>query len=247
MRLALIGLAGGAAVVQQLAQLPGPLQIAGLGTVALLLFALRRNWAMLAGGLTGGVAWAAWLALLALAPVLAPADEGRDIAVVGIVDSLPHRFEQGVRFNFRIERSVAPALRLPPRVALSWYRDGRAAPSGPLPGERWHFTVRLQRPHGNANPHGFDYEVWLLEQGLRATGYVRGDARRLSHFVPGFGTVVERSRAALRDRIERTLDGKPYAGVIVALVVGDQRAIDQEDWTIFNRTGVGHLISISCL
>jgi competence protein ComEC len=33
--------------------------------------------------------------------------------------------------------------------------------------------VRLQRPHGNADPQGFDYEAWLLGQGVRATGYVR--------------------------------------------------------------------------
>jgi competence protein ComEC len=35
--------------------------------------------------------------------------------------------------------------------------------------------------------------------------------------------------------------------VIVALVVGDQRGIDQADWQVFNRTGIGHLISISGL
>ena len=34
------------------------------------------------------------------------------------------------------------------------------------PGERWAFTVRLRRPHGLVNPHGFDYEAWLLERGL---------------------------------------------------------------------------------
>ena len=41
------------------------------------------------------------------------------------------------------------------------------------PGERWRFTVRLKRPHGTANPHGFDYEAWLLERGIGATGTVR--------------------------------------------------------------------------
>ena len=100
---------------------------------------------------------------------------------------------------------------------------------------------------------GFDYEVWLLEQGVRATGYVRPQPRadvpnvRLAAFVPGFGHALEASRAALRARIARSLEGKQYAGVIVALVVGDQRAIPQSDWQVFNRTGVSHLISISGL
>jgi predicted membrane metal-binding protein len=31
------------------------------------------------------------------------------------------------------------------------------------------------------------------------------------------------------------------------LVIGDQRAVNQSDWKIFNRTGIGHLISISGL
>jgi len=30
-------------------------------------------------------------------------------------------------------------------------------------------------------------------------------------------------------------------------VMGDQNAIDQEDWRIFNATGIGHLISIAKL
>jgi competence protein ComEC len=110
--------------------------------------------------------------------------------------------------------------------------------------------VRLQRPHGNANPHGFDYEAWLLEQGVRATGYVRPDRvgnRRLDPFVFSARNLVEHCRAVLRERILRALAGKEYAGVIVALVIGDQRAIDQSDWVVFNRTGVSHLISISGL
>ena len=44
-------------------------------------------------------------------------------------------------------------------------------------GERWQLVVRLKRPHGTVNPHGFDVEAWLLENGIRATGYVRADER----------------------------------------------------------------------
>lgn len=84
---------------------------------------------------------------------------------------------------------------------------------------------------------------------MRATGYVRADDgnRRLDAFVASPGVVVERVRAALRSRIQAALAGRTYAGVIVALVIGDQRGIDQADWQVFNRTGIGHLISISGL
>ncbi|GJJ02134.1 DNA internalization-related competence protein ComEC/Rec2 [Duganella rhizosphaerae] len=188
-----------------------------------------------------------------LAPQLAAADEGRDFTLVGTIDNLPYRFDQGVRFNFAVERVLGrPQDTVPPHISLAWYagfRDQVNEIGDVQPGERWQLTVRLQRPHGNANPYGFDYEAWLLEQGLRATGYVRPapDNRRLDSFVFSAGDVIEHSRALLRARILAALPGKPYAGVIVALVVGDQRGIDQSDWNVFNRTGIGHLISISGL
>jgi len=260
MRAGLTGFAAGAACLQVQAALPSLLAMA---VMLAALLAGRYAWRRLAsrappllgaalGLLSGwllGFLWAAWMAQRAMAPQLAPADEGRDLRIVGTVDNLPYRFSQGVRFNFAVEGADGA---VPPKIALSWYagyRDQRAEVPDLRPGERWQLTVRLQRPHGNANPYGFDYEAWLLEQGLRATGYVRmaRDNRRLDGFVVSVGNAVEHGRALLRDRILAALPGKPYAGVIVALVVGDQRGIDQSDWQVFNRTGIGHLISISGL
>jgi competence protein ComEC len=242
MRLAILGFTAGAGALQTCAALPDPSTMAALAAVAVLVCGLRGVWRIPVAGALAGFCWAAWIASLALAHSLPRADEGRDITVVGTIDSLPYRFDQGVRFNVAVEKG-APA---PPRISLAWYS---ARPPDVQPGERWQLTVRLQRPHGNANPYGFDYEQWLLEQGIRATGYVRpapGDGR-IDRFVWSVSNVVEHCRAVLRARIEQALAGKPYAGVIVALVVGDQRAIDQPDWKVFNRTGVGHLISISGL
>ena len=70
------------------------------------------------------------------------------------------------------------------------------------PGERWLLTVRLRRPHGNVNPHGFDYEAWLLERGIGATGYVRqkGSAEACSAPETAFFDLVEKAREAIRDR-----------------------------------------------
>ena len=272
MRAVLIGFAAGAALLQTQATLP-PAQ-AGVAAALLLAtwLALWRGWlrrrafrigvhaeaalrcaaSLLAGGVIGFF-WAAWMAQRVLAPQLAVADEGRDFTLIGTIDNLPYSFDQGVRFNFAVERVLNGARNaVPPHISLGWYagfRDQVTEVGDVQPGERWQLTVRLQRPHGNANPYGFDYEVWLLEQGLRATGYVRPaqSNRRLDGFVFSAGNVIEHTRALLRARIQAALPDKPYAGVIVALVVGDQRGIDQSDWSVFNRTGIGHLISISGL
>lgn len=253
MRTAICGFVLAAALLQQQAALPAASAMAACVVIAFLVLFLRGRWRLPLAGALFGFCWAALLAHAALRHQLAIEDEGADIVVTGIVDSLPYRFDDGVRFNFAVEQARGAQFSLPPKITLAWYSGYRsdAEPVGDVqPGERWQLAVRLQRPHGNANPYGFDYEVWLLEQGVRATGYVRAAGslnRCLDSFVPSAGSLVQRSRAVLRARILDALPGKPYAGVIVALVVGDQRAIEQSDWTIFNRTGIGHLISISGL
>ena len=248
-----------------------------------------------------GFGWAGMTASRALMDALSPDLEGKDLVVIGIIDSLPTRAIDGIRFNLQVEsaRQDGRTVAVPEHIALGWYAErgnrgdpatGSQVPALPdlQPGERWRLTVRLQRPHGTANTDGFDYEVWLLEQGVRATGQVRtkptaGAADRqagnpvaaavtavaggatgtasapgadiaaalTNHRLDGFvlrpGTAVERVRSKIRERILDALPGKPYAGTMVALVIGDQRAIPQTDWTIFNRTGIGHLVSISGL
>lgn len=204
-----------------------------------------------------GFGWAGWCASRALSDQLPKMLEGQDLLVTATVDSLPFRFPEGVRFNAHIERATDASgkpVQVPEKVALAWYtrapRDAEAVDEI-HPGQRWQWRVRLQRPHASVNPNGFDYEVWLLEQGLRATGTIREETdgmaenRRVNEFVISFNNIVERSRDALRARILAALPDKRYASVIVALVIGDQRQVSQSDWTVFNRTGIGHLISIS--
>jgi competence protein ComEC len=201
-----------------------------------------------------GFGWAAWLAGQRLGDALPPAWEGADIRIEGVVAQLPQPYERSLRFEFDVERVLTPEAVVPARIALSWWGSttggGRA---GSIPGlragERWQLTVRLRRPHGLHNPNGFDYEAWLLERNVRATGYVRapGTARRLVATVWRPQYLVERLRETVRQRIERALPGADYAGVLTALAIGDQRAITPPQWQVFTRTGVNHLMSISGL
>lgn len=202
---------------------------------------------------------------------LNPALEGKDIRVTGRVSAMPQFGDNGTRFRFTVEAATldSQAVQIPPQLYLSWYSGSRnedgmateavqAAPAVQA-GERWQLTARLRAPHGARNPHGFDFELWLWEQGLQATGYVRTGPRdpppqRLAqtHRHP-----VEWARQRVRDAImqrapvsgDAAADGA-YAraiGTVAALVTGDQQAIARSDWDVFRATGVAHLMSISGL
>ena len=268
MCLNILAFAAGVIALQMQPQLP-PAWLWALAGLLLALPALRWRGAwpsralLMLACFALGFAWAGWRAELRLAEELPSAWEGRDVEIVGVVASLPQDFSQGSRFEFDVEkRLTAPDRKypwgataiVPGRIMLSWYegrRDGEAFERPPLrPGERWQLTVRLKRPHGNANPNGFDYEAWLLERDIRATGYVRQNpAQRLAEMVWRPDYVVERLRYQVRASFASMLPGEryPWAGILVALVVGDQKAIQGDLWTTFNRTGTTHLMSISGL
>jgi competence protein ComEC len=251
MTLALLAFAAGAALLQVAPALPALAW--ALCIVPLVLLGVRYRPVLIVAAGVAGFFWAAACAHWRMADWLSPELEGRDIAVVGVVSALPATMERGVRFELDVEGSDAD--RLPKKLLLSWYGAGNAeeAAASPLAGgvhagERWSFTVRLRRPHGLVNPHGFDYEAWLLERGIGATGYVRArpEPRRLGARY-GLLDNVERAREAVRDRFNAVLGPTPATGILAALAVGDQRAISREEWQLFNRTGVTHLMSISGL
>jgi competence protein ComEC len=262
MRLGVIFFAAGVWWLQQQSELPA-LNGAWMLAVAALAAAMLRGsrlveWArlVLLNALCFGLGfyWAAALAQARLADALPAEWEGRDVEIVGVVAGLPQVYDRNTRFEFDVEQVLTPAAPVPRRISLSWWgapeRDGRAATVPPLrPGERWRLTVRLRRPHGSVNPGGFDYEAWLFERGIRAVGYVRskGINQRLAPRVHRPSYWVQVARDAVRERIERVLAHEPYRGVIVALAIGEQRAIPAEQWQTFTRTGVNHLMSISGL
>ena len=253
----------GAAWLQQRPELPGLLWIYAFAAVLVArwvspapvgphrLLLLRTADALLC--LAAGFLWAALVAHIKLADRLAPEWEGRDIELSGVVASLPQVSERGVRFEFDVARVMTPLAQVPRHITLTWYSEAEAsaaiAPAPPRPGERWQLSVRLRRPHGLANPDGFDFEAWLLERGIRATGYVRADPgnRRLQSMVWRPLYAVERLRERVQGRIGSALGEQQSAGVLTALAIGDQQAISRGEWTVFTRTGVNHLMSISGL
>ena len=226
-----------------------------------------RQAMVLAGALAAGFGFAGLRAVSVAGQALDPALEGVDLSVTGVVAAMPQRIEPGLRFRLDVEAATRDGVpvALPPRLLLGWYGGPTVAADGATlellrqpadlrAGERWHMTVRLKAPHGSLNPHGFDFELWLWEQGLRATGYVRAGPRDAPPQRLGatWRHPVEQARQSVRDAImARVADGTPRqarsAGILAALVTGDQAAIERADWDVFRATGVAHLMSISGL
>lgn len=259
MRLALIAFCLGVAWVQQQAALPEArwLWILPLLSAAVLLprasagavSVVRKALLLLLAGAVG-VAWATWRAELRLDDVLPAHWQGVDIEMVGVIADLPQANARGERIVLDVEEILTPAAPALGRIQLTRYWPRKGSREAVMQaGERWQLTVRLKRPHGTHNPHGFDTEAWMLERGIAGSGSIRTKPppRRLDAQAATFGARVASMRAGVRDRIRTTLADAPYAGVIVALVVGDQRSIPHAQWRVFTRTGVNHLLSISGL
>lgn len=195
-----------------------------------------------------GFGYAAWRAEARLAVSLPSAWEGRDIEVAGSVKGLPSRDDKGARFLFEVESADVPIATFPRVIQLSWIAEDTPAPLLE-PGARWRLTVRLKRPHGNANFGVRDAEAGLLARNVRATGYVSAPvhALRLPGNARGVGVTVDRWRAALRARIDTVLAEASHRGIVVALAIGAQDEVSAADWLLMRGTGTSHLVAISGL
>lgn len=208
---------------------------------------LARRAVMLFAAALLGFAYAAWVAEARLSDTLPNAWQGRDITLTGVVAEMPRPHERGQRFMFDVETVETPGAQVPHRILLATYAAKRQETINVHAAERWRFTVRLKQPHGTSNPYGNDFEAWMLERKLGATGYVhpKGDKQLLEQAVDGYR--VERLRESVRDHFLHTLQDAPYTGILVALAVGDQASISPAQWQLFTRTGINHLMSISGL
>lgn len=247
----------------------GAISLAGIGFYAIAKFTLFLTphapwckerflvvWAGLGLATVLCLAWSStgWRAAAYQSTQLLPQLEGETLVVEGRVADLPRSTAYGMRLVLEVSQGWlnAEAVPLPPRVLLSWAVPG-GADSGvdvrlPKAGEVWRVAVRLRRPHGQLNPYGFDREAWLWAQGLGATGYVRTTRRdppplRLEGASLGWLAAREQVR---QDIANHAADPR-LGGIVAALVVGDQAAVERRDWDLFRATGVAHLMSISGL
>jgi competence protein ComEC len=193
-----------------------------------------------------GIYWHLHWADARLGTRLAERFEGQTLQLDGVVTGLPERSAIAQQFHFLVLDS--PADFRSRKVVLNYYGDRSI-----LPGQNWRFSVRLNRPHGYSNPGGFDYEAWLMQQGVDARGYVRSSSANSqlpSMTMPPrvkLAVWISTARYAVKLRLQQQLGQLRYGDLFIALLLGDRSAISQEHWQLFTATGTNHLFVISGL
>ncbi len=252
MRLWMIAISLGILLVSFLPVLPAPsITLVALPLVVTLALQ-RQQYFLLPVFILLGVLWAIHFGHGLLAARLPVALEGVNVWVQGVVIGLPvqseSRGEPVQRFDLLIDLPLCPMVDVLPavcsksvkRMRLNWY--GQLALK---PGQRWRLLVKAKIPHGTANPGGFDYQSWLVQQGVGAVGTVQRHAgNRLLDEQP---YTIDRLRWDFSRYLDHTVSDLSSLPIIKALLIGDKRQISRRQWQLFAHTGITHLMVISGL
>ena len=177
--------------------------------------------------------------------------EGQIFNMTGIIEGLPKNRGQKEHFTLRVETAknnqgdYIPNLNNR-KIQLAWYYRNNTS-LALKPGQIWNFTVKLKRPRGFVNPAGFDYQAYLLQQKISATGYILNyNAATLlgqdcSH------VMVSCIRWFIKKQLLSKSSNPIALGPILALLIGDTSEINQQQWHLLRSTGTIHLFAISGL
>ncbi|WP_331346906.1 DNA internalization-related competence protein ComEC/Rec2 [Cellvibrio sp. UBA7661] len=224
------------------------------------MYLLRWRYGSYCFALLLGCAWGIYSGHKILAISLTDKWVGQDLLVLGSIQGLPEQDDRRVRFNFRVTAASTasgasiPLTSFPSKLQLSWYQYRRDQKPISIPeisiGDQWQLRVRLKRPRGFVNPGGFDYQAWLLRQGIGATGYVvehEQNHHQLQIDSPFlWSDWIDKQRYQLQQWILDHSDSSER-GILVALLIGDSALVEKDQWLRMQQTGTSHLIAISGL
>jgi competence protein ComEC len=190
------------------------------------------GWFMLAATLGLALVWgrSAWVAEPRLTrPVVTE--------VAGRVRSVDHVVaKQTVRLLIDTQPGTLPPL---VRVTV----DEEKLPAGVAPGAEVRVRARLAPPPPMALPGTYDFarDAWF--KGIGGVGKAIGELEVVKPMAP---SGLDGVRTRLREHISSQLS-PDSAGIAVALVTGDQNAVDEQNAEAMRRSGLTHLLSVSGL
>jgi competence protein ComEC len=113
-------------------------------------------------------------------------------------------------------------------------------------GERLRFPIKLHPPRNFRNPGAFDHQQYLADQGIVALGSVKTERVELLTGFSGNPAELWRTRIH-RSIIEKvhSLWGPAQAGLVDAMVIGEDAFISRDLRVDFQRSGTYHVLVVS--
>ncbi|TDF42036.1 DNA internalization-related competence protein ComEC/Rec2 [Alteromonadaceae bacterium M269] len=163
-------------------------------------------------------------------------DFHQSIIVTGEIESLIASLSTEQRFMMRIDSIDDVETRHAPiKFRLSWYQPNWELKQG----QEVKFLVKVKPAHGLANEGGFNYQQWLMTQGVKATGYVKKSE---------LNALIDASTTIRQQLLDQLLSLELSHGKwLAALSLGYRGFLDDDDWAVLQQTGTAHLVAISGL
>ena len=196
------------------------------------------------GGFCLGIFWTAYTMTLDTEVRAANAWEGKTIEVVAQVATIPIRRTGRTQFILKVIEHPEADQPFPKRVRASIYRyEDHIKVADFLRAK-----IKLKAPYGFANPNTFDYERWLMMQGIEATGYVVSYQKlAASATATTLEYSLERWRQRLFDKLESYRHLYAQVDSIAAITLGLSSLLSHRQREILSATGTHHLFAVSGL
>ena len=167
--------------------------------------------------------------------------------IQGQVLNIVNKKQDSSRFNLLVTHWQGQAVREKFTLRLTW----KLPVQNLLQGQTWQLAVKLKPAHGLANVGGFNYQVWLRQQQIIATGYVKPDKKAKALITTKKRNVLLQPQASWRQylyqRLSVALDEEALGGLILALGFGERGKLTPQHWQVLSATATQHLIAISGL
>jgi len=191
--------------------------------------------------------------------------DNKTFVVEGVINSLIKRTASSIRFDFTVKHLYAEdnnkrllkiASNNYKKMRLSYYTNVNPIKGDVVnnlhTGDYWQFKVKLRRPRGFVNPSGFDYQAYLLAQGLSATGYIKSSQhnKKFTNYCKGFFSISTNINCLRRDLnhfLDDNFSHSNTLGILKGLLTGDKQFITIKQWNTLKNTGTIHLLAISGL
>lgn len=172
--------------------------------------------------------------------------EGKLIEINGRVVDIPQNMGYGTRFEFEVDSTPTyPSF----KARLIW--NNKDTPKNIQINQQYKLQVRLKRSHGLRNPNTFDQERWFFQHRIRAQGNVKSGELLEPIFYSFFQThlmfkeINDSLRFQIFLKLKEKIQDLPRAGILMAIILGEEKDISYHEWEVFRMTGTTHIVSVS--